>query len=89
MTYRQIHKLVLHPRDSNFALTSWDVLIARLREAAFLDKPFNTLNKEHQNRFLVGERFLQYITLRVAHLRLNSRLQLTDPWIFAIFNSAT
>jgi hypothetical protein len=59
MTSQQIHKLVLHPRHANFALTSWDELIARLREVEFLDNP---LNKEHQNRFLVGERFLQYIT---------------------------
>ena len=59
MTSQQIHKLVLHPRHANFTLTSWDGLIARLQEVEFLDKP---LNKEHQNRFLVGERFLQYIT---------------------------
>jgi hypothetical protein len=38
---------------------SWDALIARLREVEFLDKP---LNNKHQNRFLVGERFLQNIT---------------------------
>ena len=67
MTSQKIHKLVLHPRDANFALTSWDGLIARLREVAFLgeqlEEPLNKpLNKERQNRFLVGERFLHYIT---------------------------
>jgi hypothetical protein len=65
MTCQQIHKLVLHPRDANFALTSWDGLVARLREVAFLGEQLGeqldkSLNK--QNRFLVGERFLQYIT---------------------------
>ena len=63
MTSQQIHKLVLHPLDADFALTSWDGLIARLREVAFLgeqlDKP---INEKQQNRFLVGERFIQYIT---------------------------
>jgi len=75
MTSQQIHKLVLHPRDANFALTSWDELIARLRDVGFLDeeldKPLNKpLNKsldkplyrEQRNRFLIGERFFQTIT---------------------------
>jgi len=38
MTSQQIHKLVLHPRDANFALTSCDGMIARLREVGFLNE---------------------------------------------------
>lgn len=59
MTSQQIHKLVLHPRDTDFALLSWDGLIARLREVEFLERPHD---EKHPNRFLVGERFFQYIT---------------------------
>jgi len=71
MTRQKIHKLVLHPQDENFALPSWDGLIARLREVAFLgdqigeslgERLGNPLEIEQPNRFLVGERFLQYIT---------------------------
>ena len=80
MTCQQIHKLVLHPRHANFALTSWDGLIARLREVEFLDKPLNkplnkSLNKEQQNRFLVGERFFQYITFTGC----SPSMELTPP----------
>jgi hypothetical protein len=88
MTSQQIHKLVLHPRHSDFALTSWDGLIARLREVEFLneelgkqlDKSLNnpldkSLNKEQQNRFLVGERFLQYITFTGC----SPSIELTPP----------
>ena len=84
MTSQQIHKLVLHPRHADFALTSWDGLIARLREVAFLgeklgeqlDKPLDeTLNKEQQNRFLVGERFFQYITFTGC----SPSMELTPP----------
>ena len=82
MTRQKIHKLVLHPRHANFALTSWDGLVARLREVAFLgeqlgeklDKPLNkSLNK--QNRFLVGERFLHYITF----MGCSPSVELTPP----------
>ena len=84
MTSQQIHKLVLHPRDADFALTSWDGLIARLREVAFLgekfgeklgdqlDKPFD---RERQNRFFVGERFLHDITF----MGCSPAVELTPP----------
>jgi hypothetical protein len=80
MTSQQIHKLVLHPQHANFALTCWDGLIARLREVAFLgeqmDKPLNhLLIKKKQNRFLVGERFLQYMTF----MGCSPSVELTPP----------
>jgi len=80
MTFQQIHKLVLHPRDANFALTSWDELIARLREVAFLDEKLGEqldqlLIKNKQNRFLVGEQFLQYMTF----MGCSPAVELTPP----------
>lgn len=88
MTSQKIHRLVLHPRDSDFALTSWDGLITHLREVDFLgerlgeqlDEPLNNSldkphNKEMQNRFLVGERFLQYITF----MGCSPSVELTPP----------
>jgi hypothetical protein len=80
MSFQQIHKLVLHPRAADFAFTSWDGLIARLREVAFLgeqmDKPLNhLLIKKKQNRFLVGERFLQYMTF----MGCSPSVELTPP----------
>jgi hypothetical protein len=72
MTSQQIYKLVLHPRDANFALTSWDGLIAHLREVAFLEGP---LNKKQQNRFFVGERFLHNITF----MGCSPAVELTPP----------
>jgi len=72
MTSQQIHKLVLHPRGANFALTSWDGLITRMREIEILDKPFN---KKHQNWFLMGERFLQYLTF----MGCSPSVELTPP----------
>lgn len=67
MTSQNIHKLVLHPRPVDFALPSWDELITRLREEEFLgEQPGRPLNETHnkigQDRFLIGERFFQYIT---------------------------
>jgi hypothetical protein len=80
MTSQQIHKLVLHPQDANFSLTSWDGLIARMREVEILDRPFNhsldnSLDKEQQNRFLVGERFLQNMTF----MGCSPSVELTPP----------
>ena len=84
MTTQQIHKLVLHPRDEYFALTSLDELITHLREMDFLgeklgeqlDKPLNQpLNEKQQNRFLVGEQFLQYITF----MGCSPSVELTPP----------
>ena len=80
MTSQQIHKLVLHPRDANFSLASWAGLISRLREMEILDKPLNnsidnSLNKEQQSRFLVGERFLQYMTF----MGCSPSVELTPP----------
>jgi len=72
MTSQQIHKLVLHPQDANFSLTSWAGLITRMREVEILDKP---LTKKQQNRFLVGERFLQYMTF----MGCSPSVELTPP----------
>ena len=72
MTSQQIHKLVLHPQDAHFSLTSWAGLITHMREIEFLDKPFN---QKEQNRFLVGERFLQYMTF----MGCSPSVELTPP----------
>jgi len=72
MSHQQIHKLVLHPRRSDFALTSWDGLIAHLRETEILDKP---INEQHRNGFSVGEQFLHC----VAFMGCSPSLELTPP----------
>jgi hypothetical protein len=59
MSSQRIYKLVLHPKSSEFALSSWEGVITRLQEAEFLEKP---VDQDNDKRFLVGERFLQYVT---------------------------
>jgi hypothetical protein len=76
MTHQKIHKLVLHPLHGKFGLTSWNELIARLQEVAFLDEQLDSpLDTKDPNRFLVGERFLQYITF----MGCSPSLELSPP----------
>jgi len=72
MNFQRIHKLVFHPQAADFAMTSWDRLVAGLRSEEFLDKPFAA---DNGRCFLIGERFLQFITF----MGCSPSVELTPP----------
>lgn len=72
MNEQRVHKLVLHPSAPGFALPSWDRLIRGLQAMEFLDKAFAN---DSDKRYLVGERFLQYITF----MGCSPSVELTPP----------
>lgn len=72
MSGSPVHRLVLSPCEPHYAPGSWNAVREALLEAQIIDAP---ISKDEDNLFLIGEKFLQYITF----LGCSPHIELVPP----------